>query len=500
MTQPSDELVRGALDALRISKSFGSNRALDEVSVSVVPGEVLCLVGENGAGKSTLGKVLAGYYGADSGELLLDGRRLEGLTPRRALDLGIAMVSQEADVISSVSVAENVFLGDESTRAGLLDWSEMRRQTQEISALLEVDLDPQAIVDTLSPSGKQLVQILRALRRKARFLVFDEPTASLGASEKGMLLALIRRLASDGVGIVYVSHFLEEVFEIGDRAAVLKDGRLVAVNEVATLRAEELIRQMVGRSPESFFARATGSAIGEVALEIQGYSGPGVEEASITVRSGEILGFGGLVGSGRTELADLIFGAVRRRTGRLLLDGTDITPGSPSEAISRGICMLTEDRQRTGLLRGASVMVNACLARSERLGFLLRGERAVAGEFVDRLHVVPPNVAADVASLSGGHQQKVPLARWLAMESARVFILDEPTKGVDIGAKYEIYGLIHELAASGRVVILISSDLPELLSLSDRIAVMRGGRITAVVDAAGATEESLVKEFVDVSV
>lgn len=499
MTVVTDELTPGALVALRVSKSFGSNHALADVSLSVVPGEILCLVGENGAGKSTLGKVLAGYHTADSGQLLLDGRNLVGLTPRKALDLGIAMVSQEADVVTSVSVAENVFLGDEATRAGLIDWSTMRKQTQEISALLGVHLDPQSIVGTLPPSGKQLVQIIRALRRKARFLVFDEPTASLGSSEKATLLALILRLASDGVGIVYVSHFLEEVFEIGDRAAVLKDGKLVAVNDVATLKTEDLIRQMVGRSAASFFARAERGETGEMALEIQGYSGPGVEEASIEVNSGEILGFGGLVGSGRTELADLVFGAAKRRTGRLLLNGQDITPNSPAEAISRGICMLTEDRQRTGLLSAASVMVNICLARSERLGFLLRGEKPLANGLVKRLHIVPPNAAAAVASLSGGNQQKALLARWLALNGARVFILDEPTKGVDIGAKHEIYGLIHELASSGKIVLLISSDLPELLSLSDRIAVMREGRITAVVDAAEATEESLVREFVNVS-
>lgn len=499
MSENADRLMRGALDALRISKSFGAIRALDQVTVSVIPGQVLCLVGENGAGKSTLGKILAGFDNADSGELRLNGRRLDGLSPRKALDLGIAMVSQEADVVTSVSVAENVFLGDEATRAGLLDWTTMRRETEEIAGTLGVELDPQAIVDTLPPAGKQLVQILRALRRNARFLVFDEPTASLGASEKTTLLALIRRLAADGVGIVYVSHFLDEVMAIGDQAAVLKDGRLVAVNDVSAVQVGDLVRQMVGRSAESFFARADNRGIGPVALEIDGYAGPGVHGASISARSGEILGFGGLVGSGRSELADLIFGAVKKRSGRLLLDGQDITPKSPAEAISRGICMLTEDRQRTGLLRGASVMVNICLARSERLGILLRGERAVATSVAKRLRLVPRDVATDVASLSGGNQQKALLARWLAIEDARVFILDEPTKGVDIGSKHEIYGLIHDLARAGKVVLLISSDLPELLSLSDRIAVVRGGRIATVVDAALATEESLLKEFIDVS-
>lgn len=484
------------LEVREVSMSFGSTRALDDVSLSVLPGEVLCLVGENGAGKSTLGKIIAGVEVPDSGDLLLRGQLLGRLTPRRAIEHGVAIVSQEVDVITSVTVAENVFLGDEAVRGGLLDWRTMRSRTIELTALLGVDLRPDTLVENLSSAQKQLVQILRALRTNARLIVFDEPTSSLGGAEKASLLRLIRNLAAEGVAIVYVSHFLEEVFEIGDRAAVLKDGRLVAVQPVAGLTEDTLIRQMVGRDESAFFTRTRTRPVGEVGLRVENYSGTGVASVDFVVRHGEILGLGGLVGAGRSELVELLFGVRKRASGRLMLDGVDVTPRSPAQAIARGICMLTEDRQRTGLLRGRSILENIALARSERGGFLLAGENKLATDLVRRLRVVARAVNQDVATLSGGNQQKVLLARWLAFDGARVFILDEPTKGVDIGAKHEIYRLIGALAEKGCIILLVSSDLPELISMSDRIAIMRRGRLVSVVDIAGVTEESLVKEFV----
>lgn len=464
--------------------------------MNVLPGEVLCIVGENGAGKSTLGKVVAGVELLDDGELVLRGEPLGRLTPRRAIEHGIAMVSQEVDVISSVTVAENVFLGDEAMRRGVLDWRAMRSATAELAGLLGVDLAPNELVENLSSAQKQLVQILRALRRKAQLIVFDEPTSSLGGAEKASLLRLVRQLAADGLAVLYVSHFLDEVFEIGDRTAVLKDGQLVAVQPVAGLTDDLLVRQMVGRDESAFFQRTRTRPIGEVGLRIEHYSGGGVAEADFTVRHGEILGLGGLVGAGRSELADLLFGIRRPASGRLLLDDVDITPRSPAQAIARGICMLTEDRQRTGLLQGRSILENIALARSERSGMLLRGENKLATDLINRLRIVARGADQDVVTLSGGNQQKVLLARWLAINDARVFILDEPTKGVDIGAKHEIYRLIGALADKGCMIVLISSDLPEIISISDRIAIMRRGRIVNVVDTASVTEVSLVKEFV----
>ena len=295
----NDKTPIAGLEAKNVSKAFGANLALQDVSLVVSPGEVLCLVGENGAGKSTLGKIFAGYQSMTSGRIYLDGEQLEGLTPRRARDLGIAMVSQEADVVTSVSVAENIFLGDEPTRAGAINWQSMREQTLSLAEALGVDLNPDAIVDTLSPAQKQMVQILRATRTKARYLVFDEPTASLGASEKAHLHKMVRDLAAQGVGVVYVSHFLDEVFEIGSKAAVLKDGRLVAVEKVSETDTTALIRQMVGRDPESFYQRSRQSDVGEVELLIEGYSGEGVQDVNLEIRGGEIFGFGGLqVGRG----------------------------------------------------------------------------------------------------------------------------------------------------------------------------------------------------------
>jgi len=491
--------VRAILQVRGVSKSYGSTRALVDVSLDVRPGEVLCLVGENGAGKSTLAKIMAGLERPDAGELRFGGEPLGRLTPRAAIDHGIGIVSQELDVVTSVSVAENVFLGDEQARGGLLDWRAMRQATVELGAELGVQLDASAIVERLPPAGKQLVQILRALRRKARVLVFDEPTSSLGAAEKERLHTLIRRLVADGVAVVYVSHFLDEVFEIGDTAAVLKDGRLVAVEPVIDLTEDDLVRQMVGRDAAAFFSRTRTREPGAVGLAIEHYSGPGVDDVSLEVRHGEILGLGGLVGAGRSELADLMFGAVKRSSGRLLLDGVDTTPGSPAQAVARGICMLTEDRQRSGMLKGRTICENIALASSERAGAWLHGERALATGLMSRLRIAARGPDQDVGTLSGGNQQKVLLARWLALDDAKVFILDEPTKGVDVGAKHEIYRLMEALADQGRLIVLISSDLPELLSLSDRIAVMRSGRVVDVVDATSATEESLVKEFVGVT-
>lgn len=406
------------------------------------------------------------------------------------------MVSQEVDVIGSISVAENVFLGDEPTRGRLIEWRSMRQATEDLCRRLNLSLDPDAVVDSLSPAGKQMVQVLRAIRRQARLVVFDEPTSSLGGVEKANLLRLVRQLADDGVAVIYVSHHLDEVFEIGDRVAVLKDGALVATHDTADIDAEHLVREMVGRDASAFYSRDTDRKLGEVGMRAEGYVGPGVHGADLEIRHGEILGLGGLVGAGRSELADLLFGAAHRTAGRLLIDGVDVTPDSPAQAIESGIVMLTEDRQQTGLLRGSSIATNVALARSERGRFVLNGEADLAARTIETLRIAARGTDQDVATLSGGNQQKVLLGRWLAIDGAKLFILDEPTKGVDIGAKNEIYRLIEDLAAQGAMVLVITSDLPELLSLPDRITVMRAGRVTTTLPAAEATEETLMKEFI----
>lgn len=484
--------------ALRgIDKHFGRTHALDHVELDLLAGEVHCLVGENGAGKSTLLKILSGAERPDAGEIAIRGRVFTRLAPRQAIELGLATIYQEPDLIGSLSVAENVFLGAERMRGPAIDRRTQRRLTRDLALKLEIDLDPNTVVDELSPGGRQLVQVVKALRHEPEVMVMDEPTSSLGGSEKERLLELTRQLAAQGIAILYVSHFLEEVLHVGDRVTVLKDGRRVATHDRSAVSLGRLAEEMIGRSSTSFFKKEA-VPIGEPLLGVEAVTGEGVASASFDVRSGEVFGLGGMVGSGRTELAELLFGARKRTAGRIVLRGREVAPRTPAQAIAAGIVMLTEDRPGTGLLGKRSVRENIAIARNERNGFLLRGEKGVAAQMVDTLHIVTSGVAQDVADLSGGNQQKVLLSRWLAVDGD-VFLLDEPTKGVDIGAKQDIYRLIEELARRGKAVVLISSDLPELLSLSDRIGVMRHGRLGRVLEARGTTEQSLAKEYVGVA-
>jgi ribose transport system ATP-binding protein len=491
----SDNTASTVLSLRDITKRFGATRALQGIDLEFYQGEVHCLIGENGAGKSTLAKLLSGVERPDSGAIVMWGRSYERFSPHQAIELGVSTVYQEADLVSSVSVAENVFLGSETTKGLIVDWRSMRQKTGDLATRMGVTVEPRATVMGLSPMKKQVVQILRAVRREARVLILDEPTSSLGAGEKEALYTLVRRLATDGLAIIYVSHFLDEVFEVGDRVTVLKDGCKMGTHDVATTSVSELVREMVGREESAFFARERTTQPGEVALKVEHYSGPGVVDASFEVRRGEIFGLGGLAGAGRTELANLIFGVAKRTSGRLVLSGRDVTPMSPAQAIARGICMLTEDRQGTGLLAKQSVSQNIAAARNERGRFWVRGERALAARMIERLRIVAGSPRQLVSALSGGNQQKVLLARWLAVEGTEVFILDEPTKGVDIGAKHEIYRLIERLVAERKMILLISSDLPELISLSDRVGVMREGRLVKVAAVTDVSEESLAKEF-----
>ena len=481
-----------------IVKTYGRAEVLHGVSIDVHAGEVHCLVGENGAGKSTLLGVLSGAVRPDRGEINVFGTTYARLHPRQAIALGISSIYQDADLVGSLSVADNVFLGMEITRAGRLDRTEQHRRTREVVESLNLDLDPSAIVSELAPADRQLVQIVKALHHHPRVMVMDEPTASLGRAQKDRLLDLVRQLAAGGLAVLYVSHHLEEVLTVADRVTVLKDGSWVATHARAECSTDLLVREMVGRSSEAFFSRHT-SVRPEVLLRVVDYSGPRVPgPISFEVHRGEVLGFGGIVGSGRTDLAMLLFGAVPRTSGRLYLDGVEVTPRSPAQAIERGICLITEDRQGQGLFGHRPVRENIAIVRGELAGPLIRHEAPLVRQMVDKLRIVAASLDSEAGSLSGGNQQKTVIARWLAVD-ADVFILDEPTKGVDVGARQEIYGLITELANRGKAVVMISSDLPELISLSDRIAVMRQGRLVTVIGSAEATEQSLMKEFLGVA-
>jgi len=483
-----------------VTKSYGHNKALDNVSFDLAAGEIHCLVGENGAGKSTLIKILAGAIVPDSGKIRLGGRELASLNPARAMELGISTIYQDVELIESLSVADNIFLGNErsSRIPGVVDTRAQLARAREIMDSLSINIDERALVEDLSGAQKQMLQIVKAFHDEANILIMDEPTSSLGVSETRALMTLVRDLRSRSVGIIYISHYLEEVFEIGDRITILKDGLSVGTHRRQDVDFETVVRLMVGRDASSFFARAP-VEIGDTQFEVRDFSrGRVVREVSFSVRRGEIFGIGGIVGSGRSELASLIFGAARRDAGTLHLRGRRIKVNSPRQAIRHGICMLTEDRKITGLFAGRPVHENVIAVRNElHSGAILnlRTESGIVDELARKLAISIAGPDQLVEELSGGNQQKILIARWLLSE-ATVFIFDEPTKGVDIGAKEHIYHLMVELAAQGKSVVMISSDMPELISMSDRIGVMRNGRMTHILPTAGLDEESLIRHFV----
>ncbi|MDR1613688.1 MAG: sugar ABC transporter ATP-binding protein [Planctomycetota bacterium] len=486
------------LDLANIDKSYGGNPVLRRVSMDLLPGEVHCLVGENGAGKSTFIKILSGAVRPDGGTLRLAGGSYSSLSPQESMRLGVSTIYQDIELIESLTVADNIFLGHELP-AGIPGTVNIREQERRAGALLDmlrIRLDPGEPVENLSTAQKQNLQIAKAMHGEARILVMDEPTVSLGVDEKKALMRLVRELRAKGLGIIYISHFLEEVFDIGDRITILKDGEKVGTYDVAAMTADKVTRLMVGRDASQFFSRER-STVGETRFEVSGLSCEGVEDVSFSVARGEVFGFGGLVGSGRTELAEALFGARKRLAGTIILDGEKLAPASPLEALRDGVCLLTEDRKRLALFMNRPLSENVTVAHNELFGGALLSfalERAQVADMLAQLKIVAAGTDIDAASLSGGNQQKVAVARWLLCRS-EVLIFDEPTKGVDIGAKAEIYRLMTDLAAAGRCVIMISSDMPELIAMSDRIGVMRGGRLAGILPGAKAREEELIRMF-----
>ena len=497
LAQPS-----GAIDAvppraelIGISKRFGATRALTDVSVELLPGEVHALVGENGAGKSTLVKILAGNHQPDGGTISLDGAPTQIHGPAQARALGIAVVHQEPRLFPDLTVAENVYIGHAPSGAlGSIDWRGTRRAAEALFRELDVTMDVGAPVRGLSMADQQLIEIAKSLSLEARILILDEPTASLSAHEVERLFAIVRRLRTRGVSILFVSHRLDEVFDLCDRATVFRDGRHVVTARTADLTTADLVRHMVGRDV-SLFPKAE-TPVGDVLLEVDGLTRVGVfSDISFAVRAGEVVGFAGLVGAGRTEVARVLFGIDRRDSGEIRLAGTPVDFASPSAAMTAGIAYLPEDRHQDGLVLDFSIAQNVTLPILPRLfpRFLVRAstEREVADEHTRQFNVRMTGVDQLVSALSGGNQQKVVLAKWLA-SGPRVLVLDEPTRGIDIGAKVEVHRIISELAASGLGIILISSDLPEVLGMSDRIIVLHEGRVTAEIPRALATEERVM--------
>ncbi|MGX4737064.1 sugar ABC transporter ATP-binding protein [Kitasatospora griseola] len=482
-----------------MTKRFGAVQALDDVTLDLPGGSVTALMGENGAGKSTLLKILTGDHRPTRGRVLLDGRPVDLRSPADARAAGIRIIPQEPEIVPHVSVAENVYTGSLPRRAGRrLDRAELRRRiTADLDRLGFADvLEPDLLGSQLTAAQRQLVEIMRALtgRNAARVIAFDEPTSSLSEHEVDALFALIDRLRDQGVAVVYVSHRMQEILRLADRIAVLRDGALVGVRDARTTTEDDLVRLMVGRDLSTMFVRR--SVVGDrVVLDVRGLTTDRVHGIDLRIHAGEVVGLAGLIGAGRSELALALAGDLPVRSGSVTLDGRPLPSGSPGAVIRAGLGLAPEERKAQALFLHRTIRDNTSIAVLERLRrfrFVRRGaERDLAQEYIDRLRVRTPSIEHEVRKLSGGNQQKVVLARWLARRP-KLLILDEPTRGIDVGAKAEIYRIIADLAEQGVALLVISSELPELLGLADRIVVMQNGRTTGELNREEATEEAVL--------
>ena len=496
-TRPAAGRESPAVRFRGIGKAFPGVRALDGVTLDIARGSCHALVGENGAGKSTLGKILAGIYVPDEGTLEVAGRPVRFRAPRDALQAGIGMVHQELLFCENLTVAENLCLGRFPARGPLLDRGRMTELARQWLSELNARIDPGATVGSLPISQQQLLQIATAVSHGAEILVFDEPTSSLSQQETGDLFKLILSLKQRGVTMIYISHRLAEVFEVADAVTVLRDGEVVSTRPVDGIDEDELVRLMIGRSLEAYYPGHLEADPGEELLRVDGLSSPGrFHDVSFALRAGEVLGLAGLVGAGRTEVAEAIFGLDPAATGDILIRGRTVRVRSPHEAMRRGLGLIPEDRKRHGLVLTMSAKDNISLPTVDRLsrgGWILPAEeRRLARTYFDRLGVRPPNVFAPSAALSGGNQQKLVIARWMAAQCC-ILLVDEPTRGVDVGAKAEIHALIDQLANAGAGVLLVSSDLPEIINLATRVVVLREGRVVGEVARSEATQARLVR-------
>jgi len=492
--------VTAIVSIQHLNKSFPGVRALDDCQFELVAGEVHALMGENGAGKSTLMKVLAGVYQKDSGDIRIDGNVVEISSPRAAQALGIGIIHQELNLMNHLSVAQNIFIGREPLgRLGLfVDKRKMDEDTQKICDRLHLNLDPRTPVGDLTVARQQMVEIAKALSFDSRVLIMDEPTAALNNAEIDDLFRIIRQLKSQGVGIVYISHKMDELKRISDRVTVMRDGQYIATVPTATTSMETIISMMVGRTLFDGDGPVIPDTQREVVLEVKGLNrGRTIKDVNFVVRKGEILGFAGLMGAGRTEVARAVFGADPVDSGEIWVHGTKVRITTPVDAVKSGIGYLSEDRKHFGLATGMDVESNIVLATMSRflsLGFFLKhpAMRQIATSFVKQLGIKTPSVSQKVALLSGGNQQKIVIAKWLVRD-CEILFFDEPTRGIDVGAKSEIYKLLNALAAQGRAIVMISSELPEVLRLSHRILVMCEGRVTGELPALGATQEKIMQ-------
>jgi ABC-type sugar transport system ATPase subunit len=477
----------------KISKRFGGVQALDEVDFDLNFGEVHALVGENGAGKSTLIKVLGGIEPRNAGRIIFDGQEVEYNRPIEALHAGISIIHQELSLMPALNVIENIYMGRMKNRLGVLNWGELKRNAIDALGLINLDVDPHAKVSDLTISQRQLIEIARALSINAKLIVMDEPNSSLSESESEVLFDVIETLKERGIAIIYVSHKIEEVLRISDRISVLRDGKYVGTISKEEATERKVINMMVGRELDRSSMRPF-DHVGDTILEVRNLTGRGFKDVSFDVKTGEIVAFSGLVGAGRSEVNRAVFGADKFQEGEIIFDGKPVRFNSPAQAIKHGLAMVPEDRKVLSLFMNMKIVKNMSMAELPHMTTAViseRRERNLVKDYVEKLDIRLASIDDPVSSLSGGNQQKTVLGRWLATDP-KLLILDEPTHGVDIGAKSEIYELMRRLADEGMGIILISSELPEVLALANRIVVMHEGRVTGILNRDDATEESIM--------
>jgi len=481
-----------------ISKHFPGVQALSNVDLEVYKGEILALVGENGAGKSTLMKILAGVYQKDSGKIIFKGREIEPLNPKHAQELGISMIHQEFNLVPNLDIATNIFLGNEPKKGKLIktfDYKTAFNKAKDLLNLVGLDISPDTIIKDLTIAQQQIVEIAKALALKSELIIMDEPTSALAGKEVERLFDIIRRLQNEGISVIFITHRLEEVFKTANRIVVLRDGKRVGELKTENARIDEVIKMMVGRDIR-VIPRASFSISDDIILEVKNLSSRSIKNINFYLRKGEVLGIAGLVGAGRTEIVRALFGADPKTSGEIYLEGEKVQINSPKDAVKLGIGLVPEDRKLQGLILNMAVHENLSLPSlpfifpKGKINF--KKEFELVNNFVNKLKIRTPHIFQKVNNLSGGNQQKVVLAKWLALKP-KVLILDEPTRGIDVGAKAEIHSLIDQLAKEGIGIILISSELPEILALSDRILVVSKGRITKELSRKEATQEKIME-------
>ena len=487
------------LEMKGISKSFPGVKALDDVKLTVREGEVVALMGENGAGKSTLMKCLFGIYRKDSGEIFLDGKEVNFMSPKQALNNGVAMVHQELNQVRQRNIQDNIWLGKYPTKMGvIIDEKKMYDDTKAIFDDLEIPLDPRTKVSTLSVSEMQMVEIAKAVSYNSKILVLDEPTSSLTEKEVAKLFKIIKKLQSRGVGMIYISHKMEEILQISDEVTIMRDGKYVATTPAKELTTDMIIKQMVGRDLTNRFPEKTNTPTENI-LEIKDFTAfyqPSLKDVNFNVRKGEVFGIAGLVGAKRTEVLESIFGIRTLSSGHVIKMGEEVDNSSTRKAIKNGFALVTEERRQTGIFSMLSINFNSTIANIDhyknKFGFLENKKMREDTKWViDSMQVKTPSEKTAIQSLSGGNQQKVILGRWL-LSKPDILMLDEPTRGIDVGAKYDIYRLIIDLATVGKAVIVVSSEMPELLGITDRIMVMSNGRVVGIVETKNTNQEEIM--------